>query len=89
MVQDTRAHDFIECQSEVANAIDRQLMDLEIGQIVLAAEIIRVPHAGRADVDSDDPRRGQRAACFAACDVPQPAIRIVRASANGFSGQNR
>ena len=27
---------------------------------------------------------GQRAACFAACDVPHPAMRIVRASVYGF-----
>ena len=33
---------------------------------------------------------GQRAACFAACDVPQPAMRVcARSSVNGLCGQKR
>ena len=73
---------------QVADPIDRQLMDLEIGQVVLVPEILRVPHARRAEVDPDDPG-GRTARGVAACDAPQPAMRIGRSSEYGLSGQNR
>ena len=89
MVQNARAHDLVERQVQLADTIDREVDGPRDCAGVLALQIVRVPDARRTEVDPDDPGRGQRAACFAACDVPQPATRIVRASVYGLSGQNR
>ena len=59
MVQNARTYDLVERHLQVADPIDRQLMDLEIGQVVLAPEILRVPHARRAEIDPD--HTGRRA----------------------------
>jgi hypothetical protein len=40
MVEDARGHDFVECDAQVADAIDRHLMDFETGRLVLAREIL-------------------------------------------------
>ena len=55
MVQDAGAHDLVERHSQLADAIDRQLVDLEIRQVVLAFQIFSVADAGRAEVNPDDP----------------------------------
>ena len=86
MVQNARADDLIESHRQVADTIDRQLMDLEIGQVVFAPEILRVPHARRAEIDSDDPGRGtasgmlRRLGCSAACHEDRAlfCVRLVR-----------
>ena len=54
MVQDARAHDLIELFSELADALDGQLLHLEIGQVVLALEVLGAAHARRAEVDARD-----------------------------------
>ena len=54
-MQNARAHDLVERHLQAADPVDRQLMDLEIGQVVLAPEFLCVPNARRAEVDPDDP----------------------------------
>ena len=82
MVQNARAHDLVERHRQVADPIDRQLMDLEIGQVVLALEIFRVPDARRTEVDPDDPGRGtaggvlRRLRCSAAGDENRALFRV-------------
>jgi hypothetical protein len=86
MVQNARAHDLIERQLQIADPIDRELMDREIVQVVLALEIFRVPDARRAEVDADDPGRGtargvlRRLRCSAAGDEDRAlfCLRLAR-----------
>ena len=55
MVQHARADDQIEaCAPSAAALLDRQLPRLEIRQVVLPLQLLRVIEAGRADVDADD-----------------------------------
>ena len=57
MMQDPRADDLIETRPELVNALDRQLVDLEIPQAVRAAKLLGAANAGGADVDGGDLRR--------------------------------
>ena len=52
MVQNARADDLIETLAELADPLDRQLLHLEIGQVVLALEVFGAAHARRAEVDA-------------------------------------
>ena len=82
MVENARTHNLVERHLQLADTIDRQLMDLEIGQVVLAPEILCVPHARRAEVDSDNPRRRtargvfRRLRCSAAGDENRARFRV-------------
>ena len=86
MVQNARAHDLVEGQTQLADALDRQLVDLEIGQAVLAPEILRVPHARRTEVDPDHPDRRTargvlrrlRGSAAGDEDCPLFGVRLVR-----------
>ena len=54
VVQHARAHDQVERRFQLADALDRQLVHLEVGQLVLAPQLFGAAHAGGAEVDADD-----------------------------------
>src|SRR4029453_6807349 len=53
MVEHARTHNQIELALQLADMFDRQLPDLEILQVVLLLQLLRVRDARGADVDSD------------------------------------
>src|SRR4029453_15637808 len=53
MVEHARTHNQIEVALQLADSFDRQLPDLEILQVVLLLQLLRVRDARGADVDSD------------------------------------
>ena len=58
MVQHASANDEVEGAPELRDALDRELMQFEIVQIVLSLKIARVAKARLADVDRRDPALG-------------------------------
>ena len=52
------AHDLVERAPQFPDALDRELMEFEIVEVVLALQIARVAQAGLADVDGRDSRLG-------------------------------
>ena len=82
MMQNARAHDLIERQLQLADTIDRELMDREIAEVVPALQTFRVPDTRRTEVDPDDPRRGtargvlRRLRCAAAGHEDRALFRV-------------
>ena len=82
MMQNAGAHDLIEAGPQFVNALDRQLVDLEIAQAVRAAKLLGTADAGRADVDGGHLRRGPahgvpgRLRCSAAGDEDGKVVPI-------------
>ena len=54
VVQHACAHDQVERRFQLTDTLDRQLMHLEVGQLVSAPEVLGAAHAGGAEVDADD-----------------------------------
>ena len=76
MVQHAGADDLVERRSQLADALDRQLVDLEIVELVFALERLGVATLVALKSMPVTRAAGQRNACLAACDVPQPATRM-------------
>ena len=56
-MEDAGAEDQIEGQRQAVDALDRQLMELEVVEVVSVFELAGVPQAGVTDVDGHDPCR--------------------------------
>ena len=77
VVEHAGADDLIEGLAQIAHrALERELVNLEVVEPVLSLELLGVANAGGAEVDAGHPRRRPAQACFAACEVPQPAMKM-------------
>ena len=54
VVEHSGGHDLVERAPQLPDTLDRELMELEVAEVVLALEIARMPQARLADVDRGD-----------------------------------
>lgn len=57
MMQHAGADYLIEAGTEIANSLQRKLVDLQVVEFVLAFELLGVSYAGDAEIDAGDARR--------------------------------
>ena len=86
MVQHSGADDQIELVAQLSTASTESWWVSRL--VVFLSEPASVFQAGRADVDAHDASPAGRAH-FAACHVPQPAMRMSRSARNGFEARRR
>ena len=89
-MQHARANHQVERAAKLRGTLDRDLMQFEISQIVqFALKIARVAKLASLTSIAVIWASGCRSVYRAACEVPQPAIRISRPARGCLAGQIR
>jgi hypothetical protein len=87
MVKDAGAHHVIEPLAELTDLLDREPVQLEVGDLMTRGERPRVSRLSALTSIPTTRTSGRRSACRTAWEVPQPATSTDPTESRGRSGQ--